>query len=134
MITIRLLLDSFVSFCPILNGKGGFNSDRLETNSRSQEIDMGTVQLRDYYYGSTALIEAAKSGYVDMIELLLEAGADIEAKDTLGSTSLIRAARNAEMMKQLLEAGANIEAKDHRGQTPLIWAAKMGAAEEVKEL
>ena len=109
--------------------------DRLETNSRSQEIDGGTIQSRDNY-GSTAFIEAAKSGYIDMVELLLECGADIEAKDDYGQTSLIWAAENgnAEVLKQLLEAGADVEAKNNRGLRSLILAVKIGHAEVVKQL
>ena len=37
-----------------------------------------------YYLGKTSLMVAAENGYVDVIELLLECGADINAKDNNG--------------------------------------------------
>ena len=72
-----------------------------------------------------------------MIELLLDAGADTEAKDLeFGQTSLIWATRkgHAEVVKQLLEAGADIEAKDRDGRTSLSWAARKRRDEVVKLL
>src|SRR5581483_5057182 len=53
------------------------------------------------------------------IRLLLEKGADIEARDEQGQTPLIRAAADAQtgIVKLLLEKGADIEAKDTSGAT-----------------
>jgi len=47
------------------------------------------------------------------VKLLLEKGANIEAKDNDGDTALINAAikGETEMVKLLLEKGANIEAR-----------------------
>jgi len=55
------------------------------------------------------------------VKLLLEKGANIEAKDNDGDTALINAAikGETEMVKLLLEKGANIEAKDNKGETAL---------------
>ena len=60
------------------------------------------------------------------MKLLLETGADLEAKDICGETPLIRAARNGHeaVVKLLLEEGAKLEARDICGETPLIWAAR----------
>ncbi len=59
------------------------------------------------------------------IRLLLEKGADIEARDEQGQTPLIRAAAGAQarIVKLLLEKGAYIEAKDTSGATALIASA-----------
>ena len=63
----------------------------------------------------------------ESIEALLNAGADIEARDEMCDwTPLILAAgrnSNPESIKTLLKAGADIEASDKFGQTPLMHAA-----------
>lgn len=60
------------------------------------------------------------------MELLLEAGANIEEKDWNGMTALIWAADIApkRVIELLLRHGANIEAKDNSGFTPLMMASK----------
>ncbi|KAK5058904.1 hypothetical protein LTR84_011168 [Exophiala bonariae] len=72
----------------------------------------------------TALSKAAQAGASNMVKLLLEYKADIEAKDVNGQTPLSLAARfgNLEMVKLLLDHGANLETKDLEGLTPLSWA------------
>ena len=56
---------------------------------------------------------------------LLDAGADLEARDSLGCTALHNAASDgtAETVNAIINAGADIEARDKDGWTPLHWAA-----------
>ena len=63
------------------------------------------------------------------IELLLDRGANTEARDNLGYTPLHQAAfwnTPLAIVAVLLDGGANIEARDDRGQTPLHIAAFFG--------
>lgn len=55
-----------------------------------------------------------------MVQLLLEHGADIEAKDGYGWTPLLLAAQKGHeaVVRLLLEKGANIEAKGRDGWSP----------------
>lgn len=65
--------------------------------------------------GTTALIEASRNGYVQVITLLLDAGADIEHYDEMwGDTPLLKAAYNCRPMavRLLVERGANILHQD----------------------
>ena len=59
---------------------------------------------------------------------LLEKGAAVEAKDGVGRTPLLWAAKNGHegAVRQLLGKGVAVEAKDGDGRTPLLWAAEKG--------
>ena len=73
---------------------------------------------------SMALIEAARSGHMKMVETLLQSGVDGSTRDR----ALITAASggHVEVCRRLLEAGANVNGRDVQGKTPLIWAAWAG--------
>ena len=60
-----------------------------------------------------------------MLEVLLAAGADVEAQRRFGATPLHDAARSNEN-PAVLAAGANLEARDEDGNTPLHRAAAFG--------
>lgn len=66
----------------------------------------------------TPLHEAANLGNTAITKLLIDAGADIKAKDLAGRTPLHYAA-SAEMVEQLVSLGADPNAKDISGLTPL---------------
>jgi ankyrin repeat protein len=78
------------------------------------------------------LFDAATIGREDMIDPLLAAGADIEARDGRGYTALILATYNGQQRtaQLLLDRGANIDAGDGaRGNTALHGVAFKGFAE-----
>jgi ankyrin repeat protein len=79
-------------------------------------------------YSRTPLSWAAEKGHQAVVQLLLEKGADIEAKDIkYGRTPLLWAGWGRKTVFQLLlEKGANIEAKNNNGQTLLLLAALHG--------
>ncbi|KAM0425178.1 hypothetical protein ACHAPT_009495 [Fusarium lateritium] len=83
----------------------------------------------------TDLILASYYGHRAVVKLLLEKGADIEAKD-YGRTPLSWAALEGHeaVVWLLLEKGADIEAKDNDGLTPLLLAAMMGREAVVRLL
>jgi ankyrin repeat protein len=86
----------------------------------------------------TPLMVAAHSANVEAVTLLLEKGAELEAKDSRGNTSLMLAAggwgykgrekkeKCLEVVKTLLEQGADPNACGKRGQTAMRYA--LGAA------
>eukprot|EP00842_Homolaphlyctis_polyrhiza_P006052 jgi/Hompol1/6448/HPOL_001713-RA len=78
--------------------------------------------------GTTALISAACFGHVDIINILVEAGAQVDQKDKNGWTALMWACANGyeEAAKLLIEFGADKQAKSSRGRSIVDLSTKNG--------
>jgi hypothetical protein len=87
-------------------------------------------------YGWTCLLTSARDGHLDICRLLIDKGAQLEAKDRTGYTPLHRAAENGhvEIVRLLCDRGADIEARSRWGWRPLHHAAMIGRITVVKEL
>lgn len=74
------------------------------------------------------LLSAAGTGCVEVAQLLIERGADVNAKDHDGWTPLIKAAQagHTEMVQLLLDHGADMRAADNDGRTAWMFAAVGG--------
>jgi len=85
--------------------------------------------------GST-LHAAVQRRDVDIVRLLLKAGADLKAVDSTGSTALHAAARNddGEICRLLAQHGAPVSAVDALGATPLHAAAAAGATDALEAI
>ncbi|KAJ3118007.1 hypothetical protein HDU96_004461 [Phlyctochytrium bullatum] len=77
----------------------------------------------------------AKQGHFAAVQLLVEAGADVEATDKSGMTPFLYAAagRQLEMVRFVLDNGANIENKDNQNNTALLRAAFLAQSIEEEE-
>jgi ankyrin repeat protein len=67
------------------------------------------------------------TGNVEAAEMLLRAGADLEARDHAGCTALHIAniaSSNRPMVILLIKAGANLNTRNFTGMTPLMYAAR----------
>jgi ankyrin repeat protein len=82
------------------------------------------------------LINAAGKGDLARVKALLDAKADVNAKDTDGGTALTYASQNGhlEVVQALLANGANVNAKMIDDETALIDASENGHFEVVKAL
>jgi ankyrin repeat protein len=76
--------------------------------------------------GSTALHHAAGYGPLDNLQLLIDKGADVNAKNRRGSTPLHWAIHDEAKVRLLLAKGANVNARQAQGRTPLCLAAMLG--------
>ena len=73
--------------------------------------------------GSTLLHHAAGFGNAATLKLLLDSGADVNAKNRFDSTPLHWAIADEEKARLLVEHGASINARSSDGRTPLYLAA-----------
>ncbi len=92
-----------------------------------QEIDINqTVKIGNWR--TTALHQAVQLGLVDIVQLLLERGADPNLRDGDGDSPLHLAILNhhAQIIRQLLNQGADPNAINDDGNTPLLLASESG--------
>jgi ankyrin repeat protein len=72
----------------------------------------------------------------EAVDILIEAGADLEIKDKQGKTALFHAVAmgNIGFMLKLMATGAEINSFDSNGRTPLLQACVNGNMESMKVL
>ena len=87
--------------------------------------------------GLSPLHLAAILGHQDIVRILLENRAEVDAPNTnRGDTPLHLAASNRQIhiVRLLVKYGASVDAVNKNGQTPLMYAAAKGDAEAVRAL
>ena len=84
--------------------------------------------------GCTALHSAAGMIDAGAMQVLIDAGADVEAGGTSGKSPLFRALRSLDALKLLVRAGARVGATNNNGDTCLTVAARDGHTETVRYL
>ena len=94
----------------------------------------------DYKYwtelgGNTPLIFAARSGDLRSVQVLVDAGADVNQLSAFGTSPMIMAihGRNTEALEYLIENGADIESRES-GHTALHAAVQRGDSDAVNIL
>jgi len=135
---VSILLDSKVANANILN-KAGYTCSMLislavirnETHRAvvKRLFALADVNMRASQHGQTALMLAVSHGRLDMVQLLLEAGADVNIRDEDGSTALMCAAEHGhvEIVKLLMHhPDINLAATDNDGLTALSVAMEAG--------
>merc|ERR1712088_1200875 len=111
---VSILLDSKVANANILN-KAGYTCSMLislavisNDNHRAivrKLFSISDLNLRASQHGQTALMLAVSHGRLDMVQLLTDAGADLNIRDEDGSTALMCAAEHGhlEIVKVLMQ-------------------------------
>ena len=84
--------------------------------------------------GSTALMHAAYAGTLDIMNALLDAGADVNARNDRKATALHWALTDASKLRLLLSKGADANAKTVEGRTVLYSAAAQPAGAAIVRL
>ena len=87
--------------------------------------------------GETVFMTAARTGRIEVVEALYEAGADVDFREPRrGQTALMWAVAegNLEVVELLLEVGADPNATLDSGYTPLLFAVREGGIEVTEAL
>ncbi|MDR0315769.1 MAG: ankyrin repeat domain-containing protein, partial [Treponema sp.] len=126
---------------------GQTRKEGLQLISASENGDIETVKSllkKDVYIhaqdkdGRCALVAAAYKNHLEIVDLLIAAGADVNMKDdTIQSAYLISTMEGCgyiELLKKVLKAGADVYSTDSDNGTGLIRASDRGHVEIVKEL
>jgi ankyrin repeat protein len=90
----------------------------------------GVRELR----GTTPLMYAAALGSLEAMKMVVEAGADVNAKNDFGATALMWCAGDLEKVRYLLAKGASVTARSDVGRTPLLIAANYDGSVEIARL
>ena len=94
------------------------------------------VNVKDDEYGWTPLHWAARNGRVEISRLLLQNGAELNAKGNYGSSPLHCSAiqGHIDILHLLVENGADLEAQGNDGERALHCAADLGHLPFIQEL
>ena len=103
---------------------------------RMLEMKSIDVEAKGVVNGWTCLLNAANNGHLAICRLLIDKGAQLEAKNSIGWTPLLWAAMegHVEIVRLLCDRGADVEARSVGGWRPLHYAAWHGHISVVKEL
>ena len=104
-------------------------AERGDLEKISDLLNAGaSINQTDGPHGFTPLHKAALEGRVSAAELLIDRGAEVDVRRSLGATPLHDAAFRGEasVVKLLIEKGADVNARDVQGSTPLHWATYTG--------
>lgn len=118
-----------------------------DVNKRGDSMGFGTLDAAEnhlaqimlgcnFWRGCTALHLASEYGQDEIVAMLIESKADVNAREISGKTALHRT-ESGRIARLLLEAGADIHAKEYEsfgGRTALHLAAQNGCEELVHTL
>ncbi|MEC4895827.1 MAG: ankyrin repeat domain-containing protein [Oscillatoria sp. PMC 1051.18] len=119
-----------------INAIGSNGEAAIHKACRSQKIlvvrfllDMEAApNIKEEERGLTPLMNAIEVRNLQLVQLLIEAGANVNARNYQGVTPIIMAIQKSlplELIKILIGAGADLEAKDYSGMTVIMHAAYM---------
>lgn len=109
-------------FCDAAN-----RGDAVTVRSYLDQYGAAIIDRRDDI-NARALTWAACSGHAEIVQMLVESGADINAGGTNEKPALTWAVeqRRPDVVEFLLQKGASLDVKDSTGSTPVDYAKRSG--------
>ena len=110
--------------------------DALEKVQILVALSTENIDRRDELTSQTPLHRAAVKGNIDVVEFLLENGADRNSRDKRGETALHKAAftNRAHVLQALLASGVPVNQQDDEGHTALHVACSYACLDAIKVL
>jgi ankyrin repeat protein len=98
----------------------------LAAGAANAEDTPEQARLKAIKKAQDALIAAAKAGDAAQVRAQVEAGADVDTRDTSQRTALLHAVRGGQLaaVRTLIEIGASLDTRDFEGRTALMEAAR----------
>lgn len=84
--------------------------------------------------GCASIHKAAERGDRLGVDVFLENGVEVDARDAYGRTPLMWTLSDLDMVRHLVEKGADVNARDLNGETPLMKASFLGRLDVVRYL
>ncbi len=96
--------------------------------SQNGDLDVLKLLLKHGMRHEEVMLSSVAGGHTDIVEYLLENGADVNLSDRREATLLMHASENghAELVRFLIEKGARVNEADYQGETALIRAVRNG--------
>jgi len=105
------------------DGAGLFQAIRNgDLTAVKSHLAKGEIEARDKR-GATPLMHAAAFGNIETLKLLLDTGADVNARNHFDATALLWCARAPDKARLLIERGASVNIQSKQGRTPLMVAS-----------
>jgi len=121
-------VDDILSMRPDLVNATMFNKPIFYSTCKFDKIEMCRLFIsKGAQVTGAALLDACFNARPEIIQLLLDSGADVSERDSKGKTVLHSVCHNGdskEVLPLLIARGADINAKDNNGATPLHHAAQ----------
>jgi len=100
------------------------------TQAVKQTLEQGANPNEGKFLGFAPLFFPIIANNPEIFRALVAKGADVQAKDAVGSTTLMWAAFNENgdptLVEELLKLGVNPNTKNQKGETALTWALRRG--------
>jgi ankyrin repeat protein len=106
------------------------NNDLASLRTLVKTLDVNVKDQRE----STPLMYAAAYGSLDAMQLLIGAGADVNAKNAFAVTPLLWCTNDVSKVRLLVDKGADVNARSKQSMTPLLIAALHDGASPVVKL
>jgi ankyrin repeat protein len=121
----KLLLESGANISELLLGTAcekGFHRLVILIIENGGKVDRRAGALQE-----TSLFCASRSGHIEIVRLLIQRGATVNARNSVGATPLFDASLNGhkEVVQLLIDNGAGLNAVKHRS-SPLFAASRNG--------
>jgi ankyrin repeat protein len=106
-----------------------------ETDRVVDLLQRGTdVNQKDRRGGATPLMHAAAVGNLATLRVLIDKGADVNARSANGATALMWAVNDLDKVRLLVERGADVNAVSENGRSALLLAAMADQSDAIVRL